>query len=86
MPIGKPEFDTRPGVAASATARLWICGIICIVQYWLLTASMEAYHGGNLRIALPAFLASAFCFLLTAGLILTGEAGSRKLEDDVRKK
>lgn len=85
MPVGKPRFDTRPGVVASATARLWICATICIVQYWLLTASLEAYHAGNHRIAAPAFIASAVCFALVAGLILAGERGSRKLQDELRK-
>lgn len=77
MPIGKPDFDTRPGVVASATARVWISAIICIVQYWLLTASLEAHHGGNHRVAIPAFVASCACFALVAGLILAGERGSR---------
>lgn len=80
MPIGKPKFDTRPGIAAAATARLWLCALICIVQYWLLTASMEAYHGGNHRVALPMFLASLGCFALVAGLIVTGESGERELQ------
>jgi heme O synthase-like polyprenyltransferase len=85
MPVGKPNFDTRPGVTATATARIWICAIICIVQYWLLTSSMEAFHGGNHRVALPMFVASVFCFLLVAGLIITGEAGARKLQEDLKK-
>lgn len=85
MPIGKPNFDTRPGVTASATARLWICAIICIVQYWLLTASMEAFHAGNHRVAFPMLGASFLCFLLVAGLIITGEAGARKLQEDLKK-
>lgn len=85
MSIGKPKFDTRPGVTAVTTARLWICATICIVQYWLLTASMEAYHGGNHRVAIPMFLASLFGFVLVAGLILTGEAGAQKLRDELKK-
>lgn len=85
MPVGKPKFDTRPGVTASTTARLWICATICIVQYWLLTASMEAYHGGNRRVAVPMFIASFVCFVLVAGLIVAGEAGSRRLQDDLKK-
>ncbi len=85
MPIGKPKFDTRPGVTAATTARLWICASICIIQYWLLTSSLEAFYGGNLRVTLPMFLASLFCFLMVAGLILTGEKGSRKLQKDVRR-
>ncbi|MEQ8818922.1 MAG: DUF6755 family protein [Sumerlaeia bacterium] len=85
MPIGKPQFDTRPGVVAGITARLWICATICVTQYWLLTASMEAFHGGNHRVALPMFLASLCCFGLVAGLILTGEAGARRLDQERRR-
>lgn len=85
MPIGKPKFDTRPGIIAGITARLWICAVIVIVQYWLLTASMEAFLGGNHAMAIPMFLASAFCFILVAGLIITGEAGTRGLQRSVEK-
>lgn len=85
MPIGTPKFDTRPGATAATTARLAICGTICIVQYWLLTASMEAHHGGNHRVAIPMFVASLVCFLLVAGLIVTGEAGARVRQEDLKK-
>lgn len=85
MPIGKPNFDARPGVTASTTARLWMCGTICVVQYWLLTASMEAYHGGNSRVAIPMFIVSVVCFLLVAGLIIAGESGAHKLQEDIKK-
>jgi hypothetical protein len=50
-------------------------GILCIVlilvviQLWLLTATMEAYLGGDESIVWPAALASLFCFALSAGLI-----------------
>lgn len=83
--IGKPNFDTRPGVTAATNARLWICATICIVQYWLLTAAMEAVHGGNHRVAVPMFLASALCFALVAGLIIAGEAGARRLQEDLKQ-
>ncbi|MCC7391677.1 MFS transporter [Candidatus Sumerlaeota bacterium] len=84
-PLARPAFDLRPGIVAGTTARICICAIICIVQYWLLTASMEAFHGGNSFVALPMFGASLICFALVAGLILTGEAGSGKLKEDLRK-
>ena len=84
MAIRKPRFDTRPGVTASATARVWICGIICVVQYWLLTAANEAFHGGNLKVGLPAFFASLVCFVLVAGLIVVGESGSHKMQEELR--
>lgn len=85
MAIGNPKFDMRPGIVAGTTARLWICSTICIAQYWLLTASMEAFHSGNGHVALPMFLASLFCFVLVAGLILTGETGARRAQEDREK-
>jgi hypothetical protein len=81
----KPIYDSRAGAAASATARLWIVAGICAFQYWLLTSSMEAWHGGNDRIALPAFIVSVVCFLLAAGLIVTGEIGTLKLRKDIHQ-
>lgn len=84
MPIGKPQFDTRPGVTAAATARLWIVAMICGFQYWLLAASMEAVHAGNKAIALPALLGSLLCLALAVGLVLTGELGAYNVAKELR--
>ena len=52
-----------------------VYGILCIVlllvvlQLWLLTATMEAYLGGDSSTVWPAAVASLVCFLLIAGLI-----------------
>lgn len=52
-----------------------VYGMLCIVlllvvlQLWLLTATMEAYLGGDEAIVWPAALASLACFLLIAGLL-----------------
>lgn len=52
-----------------------IYGILCIVlllviiQLWLLTATMNAFLGGDRAIAFPALLASAFCLALNLGLL-----------------
>ncbi len=52
-----------------------VYGVLCItlvlvvIQLWLLTATMEAYLGGDASIVWPAALASLFCFALNAGLI-----------------
>ena len=52
-----------------------LSGILCIVltlvlmQLWLLTATMNAYLGGEGSIVWPAAFASLFCFLLNAGLL-----------------
>ena len=52
-----------------------IYGIMCfvlilvIVQLFLLTATMNAFLGGDGSVVLPALAASAVCFALGAGLL-----------------
>ena len=43
--------------------------LIVILQLWLLTATMNAYLGGDTGIVLPAALASLVCLGLNAGLL-----------------
>ncbi|MGE3274436.1 MAG: DUF6755 family protein [Vicinamibacterales bacterium] len=43
--------------------------VLVILQLWLLTASVNAYLGGDRAIVLPALAASLVCFGLTAGLL-----------------
>ncbi|MCC7008497.1 MAG: hypothetical protein IT184_06745 [Acidobacteria bacterium] len=43
--------------------------IIVILQLWLLTATMNAYLGGDDAVVWPAALASAVCLGLNAGLL-----------------
>ena len=50
-------------------------GILCLVltivllQLWLLTATMEAFLGGDSSVVVPAALASLACLLLILGLM-----------------
>jgi len=52
-----------------------IYGILCLViilvilQLWLLTATMNAYLGGDYSVIVPATLVSLICFALNAGLL-----------------
>ena len=52
-----------------------IYGILCfvlvlvILQLWLLTATMNAYLGGDEGVIWPAAAASAVCLLLNLGLL-----------------
>ncbi|MBA4105619.1 MAG: hypothetical protein C0485_07650 [Pirellula sp.] len=52
-----------------------VYGILCLVlilvilQLWLLTATMNAYLGGDEAVILPAGVASAVCLLLNLGLL-----------------
>lgn len=44
--------------------------ILVVLQLWLLTATMNAYLGGDESVVWPAALASLACFGLNAGLLL----------------
>ena len=52
-----------------------VYGILCIVllidvlQLWLLTATMNAYLGGDTVVIWPAALASIVCLALNLGLL-----------------
>ena len=43
--------------------------ILVVLQLWLLTATMNAYLGGDDGVIRPAALASLLCFLLNVGLL-----------------
>lgn len=43
--------------------------ILVILQLWLLTATMNAYLGGDVAVIWPAAAASIFCLVLNAGLL-----------------
>ena len=43
--------------------------LVVVLQLWLLTATMNAYLGGDTSIVLPAALASLGCLGLNAGLL-----------------
>ncbi len=52
-----------------------VYGILCFVlllvvlQLWLLTATMDAYLGGDDGVVWPALAASAACLVLNLGLL-----------------
>jgi len=43
--------------------------MLVVLQLWLLTATMNAYLGGDDRVIWPAAGASLACFVLNAGLL-----------------
>ena len=43
--------------------------VIVILQLWLLTATMNAYLGGDTSVVWPATIASVVCLLLNVGLL-----------------
>jgi hypothetical protein len=48
---------------------LCIVLIIVVLQLWLLTATMNAFLGGDDTVVIPAAIASIVCFALNAGLL-----------------
>lgn len=50
-------------------AILCIVGVLVVLQLWLLTATMEAFLGGDDAIVIPAALASGACFFLNFGIL-----------------
>ena len=46
-----------------------LVAIIAVLQLWLLSATMNAYLGGDNRVAAPAAALSLICFLLVLGLL-----------------
>ena len=51
------------------TGMLLFVILIVVLQIWLLTASVNAYLGGDRALVIPAALASLACFGLNAGLL-----------------
>jgi uncharacterized protein DUF6755 len=43
--------------------------MLVVLQLWLLTATMNAYLGGDTSVVWPAAAASLACLLLNAGLL-----------------
>ena len=43
--------------------------LIVVLQLWLLTATMNAFLGGDESVLIPASIVSAFCLLLNLGLL-----------------
>ena len=68
-PSSRGPKSTRARKVVIVNGILAIVVLIVILQLWLLTATMNAYLGGNTRILLPAALASSACLLLNLGLL-----------------
>lgn len=60
---------TRDQLLTIVNGVLAIVLVLVVLQLWLLTATMNAYLGGDSAVPGPAALASLACFLLNAGLL-----------------
>jgi hypothetical protein len=65
---------TKPHLTRAQRTTI-VNGIVCFVlvlvllQLWLLTATMNAFLGGDTSVVWPALAASVGCLLLNAGLL-----------------
>ena len=60
---------TRDQRATVVSGMLAFVLMLVILQLWLLTATMNAYLGGDESVIWPAFFASLGCLLLNIGLL-----------------
>jgi len=67
MSINRPF--TRGQRATIVNGMLAFVMMLVILQLWLLTATMNAYLGGDESLVWPAAAASLACLLLNAGLL-----------------
>jgi hypothetical protein len=67
--MSRPRRSSRSKPATIVDAILVLVVIIVVLQLWLLTATVNAYQGGDASIAVPAAIASIACLGLNAGLL-----------------
>ena len=60
---------TRAQRATIVNGMLAFVVMLVVLQLWLLTATMNAYLGGDDSVIWPAAAASVVCLLLNAGLL-----------------
>ncbi|MGE0130379.1 MAG: DUF6755 family protein [Blastocatellales bacterium] len=63
------RFFTREQKTTVVYGILCIVLVLVVLQLWLLTATMNAYLGGDTGVVWPAAIASVVCFLLNLGLL-----------------
>ena len=67
MNVNRPF--TRAQRATIVNGMLAFVLMLVILQLWLLTATMNAYLGGDQSVIWPAAAVSVVCLLLNAGLL-----------------
>ena len=60
---------TRAQRATIVNGMLAFVLMLIVMQLWLLTATMNAYLGGDQSVIWPAAVASLLCLLLNVGLL-----------------
>ena len=65
----KPGRSTRARRLTIVNAMLLFVVLIVMLQLWLLTASANAYLGGDTSVTVPAAIVSLVCLVLNLGLL-----------------
>jgi hypothetical protein len=65
----KARFLTRAQQTTIVNGVVCFVLVIVILQLWLLTATMNAFLGGDTTVVWPALAASAVCLALNLGLL-----------------
>jgi hypothetical protein len=67
--VNRPRTFSRAQRGPIVQGMMAFVLILVVLQLWLLTATMNAYLGGDEDIIWPAALASLACFVLNLGLL-----------------
>lgn len=67
--MGRVRRTTRDQRITVVDGMLAFVLIVVLLQLWLLTATMNAYLGGDSSVVWPAAIVSVLCLLLNAGLL-----------------
>jgi hypothetical protein len=67
MSVNRPFSRTQRATIVNGMLAFVI--VLVVLQLWLLTATMNAYLGGDDSVIWPAAAASVACLLLNAGLL-----------------
>lgn len=74
----RPPHAIRPQRSPAVSYAIAIFLLILVtMQLWLLTATMNAYLGGDESVIWPAAVSSMGCFALCAGLLYSAGRGRR---------
>lgn len=63
------KFFTREQRTTIVYGILCLVLVLVIIQLWLLTATMNAYLGGDYAVVWPAAVVSIVCLVLNLGLL-----------------
>ncbi len=67
--MAERRFFTRAQRTTVVNGVICFVLVLVVLQLWLLTATMNAYLGGDGSVVRPALVASAACLLLNIGLL-----------------